>query len=152
MTARSARRRHHPDPNSDFKPFYASQIKARPRPAVAAQAEATVVAKPAPSTIRVTSFRPFTKGALRGYSNISWDAAGLRLIDVPVFVAADGKGWCGLPAAPIIDSAGRHHVVNGKKQYRPLLEWRDRDRSQRFSERVIEALLRKFPHALDGDA
>ena len=104
--------------------------------------------RPRPS-MRVTSFRPFIKGALRGHCNIAWDSAGLLLIDCPIFVSAAGKAWCGLPAAPIIDSAGRHYVVNGKKQYRPLLEWRDRDRSAAFSARVIELLLKRFPDALD---
>ncbi len=41
--------------------------------------------------------------------------------------------------------------LDGKKQYRAMVEWRDRDRSDRFSERVIGLLLKKHPDALDGD-
>ena len=68
-----------------------------------------------------------------------------------VIVGADGKAWCGLPSAPVIVD-GRHYVINGKKQYRPAVEWRDRDRSDRFSERVLTLLLNIYPDALDADA
>ena len=100
------------------------------------------------SSVRVTRFKTVVRGQLRGFAGVTWDAAGLRFKEV----SADGKGWCGLPAVPVIVSAGRHHVIAGRKQYRPVLKWRDRARSEAFSEHVIAALLRKHPHALDDEA
>ena len=84
-----------------------------------------------PPSLRLTNFRSVVKGSLRGFANIEWDAVGLVLKDVSIHVS-NCKAWAGLPAAPVIDSDGRHHVVDGKKQYRPLIEWKDRDRSDRF--------------------
>jgi hypothetical protein len=107
---------------------------------------------PAQSSVRVIFFRPVVKGALRGVVNVERGAAGLVFRQVPIYVSADGKGWCGLLTAPVIDSAGRPHAINGKRQYRPLIEWRDRTRSNRFSERVIELLLTKHPGALANGA
>jgi len=39
----------------------------------------------------------------------------------------------------------------GKSKFRPVVEWRDRDRSDQFSERVIALLLKKHPDALDAE-
>ncbi len=102
--------------------------------------------------MRLISFRPVITGALRGYANVEWRAAGLIWLGVAIFVGADGKGWASLPAAPVIDAAGRHHIIDGKKQYRATTEWLDRARSDQFSAQVIALLLHKYPHALDARA
>jgi hypothetical protein len=34
----------------------------------------------------------------------------------------NGNSWVGLPGRPVIDGEGRHHVVDGKRQYAALLE------------------------------
>jgi hypothetical protein len=100
--------------------------------------------------MRLISWRPVTKGSLRGFANVEWQAAGLVLKEVSVHVS-NGKSWAALPAAPQIDSEGRHHIVDGKKQYRALLEWKDRARSDAFSKAVLAVLLAKHPDAL-GDS
>jgi hypothetical protein len=99
--------------------------------------------------MRLISFKPVIKGSLRGFCSIDWPAAGLVLKDVSIHVSKTGKAWAGLPAAPVIDSEGHHHVVDGKKQYHPLIEWKDRDRSDRFSASVVELVRAKHPDALD---
>jgi hypothetical protein len=102
-----------------------------------------------PGGLRVISFKARAKGSLRGFCDIEWPAAGLVLHDLSVHTS-HGKSWVGLPAAPIIDSEGKHHIVDGKKQYKPLIAWKDRSRSDEFSRRVIAELLARYPDALDS--
>lgn len=104
--------------------------------------------RPPPPRMRLISFRPITKGSLRGFANIDWPAAGLVLKDVSVHVS-HGKARAGLPAAPVIDGDGRHHIIEGKKQYRPVIEWKDRDRGDCFSQAVVELVRAKHPGVLD---
>ena len=109
--------------------------------------------RPPASSIRVINFRREVRGPLRGFAGVAWDAAGLHFRDVPIFVDADGKGSCGLPGAPVLDSTGRHYTTaDGKKRWRVVIEWRNRARGEAFSAAVIAALLKKYPDALDGEA
>lgn len=48
------------------------------------------------------------------------------------------------PGWPCLRSA------NGKVLYAPVLEWRDRDLADRFSEAVVELIQREHPDALGG--
>jgi len=56
--------------------------------------------------------------------------------------------------APFVRSIGRqrHVEVNGKRQYAPILEWRDRDRADRFSAAVVALVREACPDALGGSA
>jgi len=132
-----------------FQPFYASQMAARP----VERRERTVTpaaAKTAKPNIRMGKFRPCVRGSLRGFLHIAWPAAGLRFRNCGVFVRADGTAFVGLPSAPVIDSGGRHHVVDGKKQYEPTNDWLKRERGDEFSQLVLALLLKKYPDALDA--
>jgi len=127
--------------------------RGRPQPVVHQQQLAVDRPRPArpKPAIEVINYRRVVSGALRAFIDVRWNSAGLVFRDCAVIVGADGKAWCGLPSAPVIVD-GRHYVINGKKQYRPAVEWRDRDRSDRFSERVLTLLLNIYPDALDADA
>jgi hypothetical protein len=98
-----------------------------------------------PTRMRLRSSRPLVKNPLRGFAEIELPSD-VRIREISVHVL-DGKSWAGLPARPVIDSEGRHHAVNGKRQYAALLEWRSRDLLEEFSLRVIDLVGQAHPGA-----
>lgn len=96
--------------------------------------------------LRLVAFKPLKKGALLGFATIEM-APGLTIADCPL-QSSHGRVWCGLPAKPVLDQAGRQVEASGKKQYAAILKWRDRALSDRFSERVVELVREQYPEAL----
>jgi hypothetical protein len=102
--------------------------------------------------IRLRGFRPVPRGALIGFADIEL-LSGLLVHDRPVFRAKDGSVWAGLPAKPVVDRDGRQKAdVNGTRRFAPLLEWRSRERGDRFSAVVIALIEQACPGALGGAA
>ncbi len=100
--------------------------------------------------MRLVSFKPLTKGTLRGFATVELPI-GLRITDCPVLVGSRGA-WACLPSKPILDREGKHVRPDGKKgQYASILEWRDRDLSTRFGQAVVELVRAKHPDLLDED-
>jgi hypothetical protein len=98
--------------------------------------------------MRLRSWKPTVKGALRGFATLETRA--MTLHDCPVHVTY-GRPWVGLPGKPIIDAEGRHAVgPNGKKRYGVVIEWRDKDIGDRFSAAAL-ATLRAAGITLDGE-
>jgi hypothetical protein len=62
----------------------------------------------------------------------------------------NGKTWASLPAHPVFDSDGRHHTVDGKRQYSAMLEWRSREISDEFGRRLVELVEQAHPGAITG--
>ena len=107
--------------------------------------------RPGPRQMRLISFRPINKNSLRGSCSVELPC-GLRIDDVLVHVS-HGRPWAALPSKPQIDAEGRvKRDVNGKPIYVAILKWRDRDLSDRFSERVVELVRQAHPGALDDGA
>lgn len=78
-------------------------------------------------------------------------ASGLRLLDCPVHLHPNGRSWVALPGRPVLSESGIHkRDANGKTQYVPMAEWKDKSTSDRFSEIVIALLRERVPEALDG--
>jgi hypothetical protein len=100
-----------------------------------------------PKRMRLISFKPMVKGSLRGFANVEIPP-GLKIADCPVLVS-HGKAWATLPSKPVLDQEGRHHVVNGKKQYAALFEWATRDLADRFSTRIVELVRERHPEVLE---
>jgi hypothetical protein len=98
--------------------------------------------------LRVTKFFAVRRGALLGFARVHWDAAGLTFNDIPIFIKSDGDLWAGLPSTPILDQTGKHHVVDGKRQYKPTAEWRSRARAAWWNEKIAEQIRARFPEAL----
>jgi hypothetical protein len=88
--------------------------------------------------MRLVSFKPLARGALRGLAHIELPN-GLRIADCPV-LTSNGKAWATLPSKPVLDRDGKHVEVSGKKQYAPILEWRDRALQDGFSGAVVQAV------------
>jgi hypothetical protein len=102
-------------------------------------------------TVTIESFTARRSGALIGLCTVIVPEVRLRIIDVTVFQSR-GKRWCGLPGKAILDKDGRaRRDDRGKVQYAPVLHFLDRDTSDTFSGRVIEALLEAYPHAFDAE-
>jgi hypothetical protein len=109
--------------------------------------------RPQPRRMRLVSFKPLVKGARRGFANIELPN-GLRITDCPVLVGGNGKAWATLPSKykPVLGADGRQIIVEGKRQYCPLIEWKDRDLSDRFSATVVALVLQHHPDALKNEA
>jgi hypothetical protein len=99
--------------------------------------------------IALIAWRPLVKGALRGFVTVRL-SIGREIVDCPI-LASNGKAWVNLPAKPVLDRDGRQkNDINGKPAYTAILQWRERELSDRFSEIVIDGLRRMHPGALDG--
>jgi hypothetical protein len=103
-------------------------------------------------SVRCENFRRQRSNTLFGFVDLVVPALRLRIREATVH-EAHGKRWVGLPAKPQIDRAGSaRRDDRGKIQYTPVLQFLDREVSDAFSSRAIEALIRDFPDAFaSGD-
>jgi hypothetical protein len=86
--------------------------------------------------LELISWKPLTKGSLRGFATVMLPI-GLKIVDCPVFVGDNGP-WATLPQKPELDREGKRRTDSaGKPLYGPVLEWRNRDLSGRFSAAVV---------------
>jgi hypothetical protein len=97
-------------------------------------------------TVKVEAFTQRRSGALYGFCTVIVPETRMRIIDVTVF-QSHGKRLCGLLGKAKDGQARRDD--RGKIQYAPVFQFLDRSTSDAFSERVIEALLRDYPHVFD---
>jgi hypothetical protein len=105
--------------------------------------------KPPSRHVRLISWRPLTKGSLRGFCTVEIQPLGLRIIDCPV-LCSHGRAWCGLPGKLQVDSTGRQKTdTTGKPLYAAVLQWRSRELGDRFSAAVVSAIRRAHPGVLD---
>lgn len=125
-----------------------------PRPSRADVQRGREYLKPSPEApparrLRLVSFKPLVKGALRGFATVELPI-GLTLIDCPVLVGRHGP-WVNLPARQQIDKDGRPMVgADGRPAYAATVAWRDRDLANRFSAAVATLVRAEHPDALDG--
>jgi hypothetical protein len=102
---------------------------------------------PAPSRLRLISWQPFREGPPRGFAVIELPN-GLRIHDAPIRTGTKGL-WAGLLAKPEIDRKGRRKIdINGKPVYAPVLQWRNRELSDRFSQAVVALVRQAHPDDL----
>ena len=99
-----------------------------------------------PSRIRLISFKPHVKGVLRGFATVELPN-GLTISDCQVCIS-HAKLWASLPSKPVLDCDGRQIEHNGKKQYVPVLRWRDQETADRWSAAVIALVRAEHPEAL----
>jgi hypothetical protein len=98
-------------------------------------------------TVRVESFTPRRANTLFGFVDLVIPELRLRVLAATVH-RANGRSWIGLPAKPQLDRDGvARRDDRGKVQYMPVLQFTDRETSDAFSQRAIEALLKDFPAA-----
>lgn len=97
--------------------------------------------------LRLVSFKPLRKNTLRGFATVELPI-GLKISDIPILIGKNGP-WAALPSKPQVGPDGAQRRDNGKPLYVPILEWRDRELSNRFSNAVIELVREAEPDALD---
>jgi len=97
--------------------------------------------------MRLISFRPISKGALRGFVSIELPI-GLGIEDCPVLVGNNGA-WAALPSKPVLDREGRRARSDGKPQYAAIMKLRDRELQDRFSQAVIKLVRAAHPDVLE---
>lgn len=104
-----------------------------------------------PRRMQIKAWRPFVKNTLRGFATVELPI-GLVISDITVHTK-NGKSWASFPAKAQIDKDGQIRVADGKIQYVKILEWSNRDLSDRFSNALVQAVLAEHPDALnDGTA
>lgn len=98
-----------------------------------------------PVTLR--EFRQVVKNSLRGFAVVELPS-GIVIHDISLH-NSHGKTWAAMPAKPQMDGAGAIRQIDGKTQYKKIVEWRDRDLSDRFSVMVCDLVREQHPKALD---
>jgi hypothetical protein len=100
--------------------------------------------------MRLLTFQSMRKGKLLGFARIEFPN-GLQISNIPIFAGQNGP-FAALPSRPVLDQEGRQkRDVNGKPQYLPFLQWRDRRLSSRFSDSTIALVLQAHPEFANGD-
>ncbi len=100
-------------------------------------------------SVEVENFRPQRSHTLFGFVTVFIPELHLRIIDCPGH-EKNGKRWISLPAKPQVTRDGSvRRDDRGKTAYSLVIEFTDRATRDAFSERVIAALLLKFPAAFD---
>src|SRR5262245_57231143 len=114
-------------------------------------AEAAALRGYSPPRMRLLGFKAIVRNSLRGFAELELPN-GLRLIDCPV-LASNGTVWVSLPSKPMLDQTGQQkRDINGKPAYVPVVQWRDRNLANRFSDAAIDLIRQAHPGALDGTA
>lgn len=104
--------------------------------------------RPAPRQLRLISWKPIVRGALRGFATVELPI-GLRIIDIPVMIGSNGP-WATLPSKPELDSEGHRKLdINGKPTWAPVLEWRTRELRERFADAVVALVRQAHPGDID---
>jgi hypothetical protein len=101
--------------------------------------------------LRLLSWKPLVKNNLRGFATVElpiW----LKIHHIPVLVGRNGP-WASLPSKPQLDRDGRQKTdANGKAAFAPVLEWRSREMSERFSKAVVALVRAAHPDDLNDGA
>jgi hypothetical protein len=93
--------------------------------------------------MRLVSRKPLGKNSRRGFATVVLPIR-LKIHDFPVLMP-HGKTWASLPSKPQIDKEGRHKTdVNSKAAYAAILEWNNRDLSDRFSAAFVAPVRERF--------
>ncbi|MFL5285645.1 MAG: hypothetical protein ACJ8AW_32885 [Rhodopila sp.] len=100
--------------------------------------------------IEIVVWRPLRKNSLRGFMTIRIN--NMIIHGCAVLTSNDWR-WIGMPSKPRLGRDGQQLTDHaGKPFWPPIVSWRSRESSDRFSHAVIEALLARHPDALDdGD-
>ena len=103
-------------------------------------------------SIEIESFRPQRSNTLFGFVTIVIPDMRLRIVDATVH-EKNGARWIGLPAKPQITREGvaRKDERTGKTAYSTVIEFTDKGTREAFSQRVIGALLARYPHTFSDE-
>jgi hypothetical protein len=104
-----------------------------------------------PMPVKVLSWRPVVKGALRGFATVQLGRS-LKITDLSILLS-NGKLWVAFPRKPLVSDGKALLDDNNKQRYAQILEWTDKTAADRFSVAVIAAIRAEFgPEALEPAA
>lgn len=98
--------------------------------------------------ITIESFTPRCRNTLRGFCSIKVDELHLIINDIGVHIR-DGRSWVSLPSKPFLRNGEAVVDDTGKIKYLPVVEFDNAAVRNAFSDRVIEALIKYDPRALE---
>jgi hypothetical protein len=124
-------------------------IAERRSPSLRLSSRAGQLARPA---IRVR-FRPFKNAAGRmlGWLRLELPS-GLVIDGAKLMVGPQGRRWLALPAVPQVHADGSPRLVDGKKAWRPIVEFQSRVVREKFETQVLGALRASHPTLFNGEA
>jgi hypothetical protein len=98
--------------------------------------------------LMVLGWKSKSSGSLRGFADIKLPN-GLTIFGVGVF-CANGRCWATLPGKPMLDRDGNamREPATNKLKYSQVLEWPDKQTSDRFSAAVVDAVEAQHPGAV----
>ena len=92
-------------------------------------------------------FRALNKNSLRGFATVEL-SSGLIIKDITLHTS-NGKSWAFLPAKPQISKDGTQIMKDGKAQYTSILQWKNRELADRFSDALVALVSAEHPNALN---
>jgi len=96
-----------------------------------------------PMPVELIAWKSVRQGGLRGFADVRLGA--LRINGVLIHRKKDGA-WAAFPRKPSVNSDGvAFRGTDGKVKYAPVLEWANRETSDRFSSAVIGAIEQDHP-------
>lgn len=98
--------------------------------------------------VTLLAWKPLRKNSLLGFASI--ELRGSLIIDDVTVHESNGKRWASLPSKPMLSGLTVKTDAAGKPVYIPVLKWKDRDTSDRFSMGVIAAIEAEHPQDLQG--
>lgn len=97
--------------------------------------------------MNLTGFKPFSKNTLRGFATVEL-AIGLIITDIPVHAKGD-RSYALLPSKPQLDGDVIRRI-DGKPQYAAIIRWNSRERSDKFSDALVQLINDAHPGVLDA--
>jgi hypothetical protein len=99
-------------------------------------------------TVQVEAFKPHRSNSLHGFVDVTIPELKLKIRELTVH-ESHGKRWVGLPGKPMVNSRDCEVLADdrGKPRYVPVRQFIDRRIGDAFGDRVIEALLARWPDA-----
>ena len=83
-------------------------------------------------SITIKDWRPYEKGALRGFMTIKLTSLGLEILDVRL-LETNGEPWLGMPSK-------QYEKDDGSTGYKDYVRVEPRDKREKFTEEVLRAL------------
>ena len=84
-----------------------------------------------------------------GWLNLSLPS-GLVINDAKLMIGPQGKRWVGLPAVPQVHADGSLRLVDGKRQWRQIVEFQSKEMREKFEAQVLDELRRTHPALFKG--
>jgi hypothetical protein len=100
--------------------------------------------------IALRRWRPDARGNRVGFADVELLPFGLRIDDIAIHQADNGKAWVCMPGVPVLDETGQQR--RGKNAWAALFHWRDEKHKERFRNALLTLIRARCPGALSDAA